>query len=217
MLQVHLLQLVKHVVWVSGISSRNLKMGKSYSKCHHKKVASNSPLNSHRALTLLNVLKWLAERATHKIAESQTSVLSSRMYDKKDVKTFSPLWQTRRIWRCSPPAASLARLAGFSSSGKFGLWYYLLTHDKIGAIVMLNAGGEKTATWNPQWDVKALLRRWNLKPATYISYTWQWGVKCNWVKFHDISYFAPGYTWVFLVMPKPMKRSSNWGVSALAT
>ena len=27
-------------------------------------------------------------------------------------------------------------------------------------------------TWNPQCDVNALLRRWNLKPATYISYTW---------------------------------------------
>ena len=46
--------------------------------------------------------------------------------------------------------------------------YFLFARDKISAIVMLNADGE-TVTWNPQWDVKALLRRWNLKPATYIS------------------------------------------------
>ena len=39
------------------------------------------------------------------------------------IKTISPLWQTRRTWHCSPPAASLARLAGFSSSGKCGSWF----------------------------------------------------------------------------------------------
>ena len=68
-------------------------------------------------------------------------------------------------------------------------------------------------TWKPQWDVKALLRRWNLKPATYISYTYNEDLISLMIFTSELLKF----TCVFLVMPKPMNLSSNWGVSALAT
>ena len=123
-----------------------------------------TPING-KVIEISGFIKCQTERAAHNNAESQCyqSIIRPQSLTRRGFWLFSsfllPLWQTRRTWRCSPLAASLARMVDFSNSGMFRDVVVLLWR-------MVDV------TWKPQWDVKALLRRWNLKPATYISYTY---------------------------------------------
>ena len=110
-------------------------------------------------------IKCQTERAAHNNAESQCNQ-SIRPHSLGEVFDFFFFFIVTSL-------ANSSNLALFSSccfARQDGRLFKLWNVSRCGRVIMTYGGSD--VTWKPQWDVKALLRRWNLKPATYISYTY---------------------------------------------
>ena len=164
-----------------------------------------TPING-KVIEISGFIKCQTERAAHNNAESQCnqSIIRPHSLTRRGFWLF--------FFFIVTSLANSSNLALFSSccfARQDGRLFKLWNVSRCGHVIMTDGGCYLEAPVGCEGIVKEV----ELKASNIHLVHLKWGFNFT----YDIHVWLLKFTCVFLVMPKPMNLSSNWGVSALAT